>query len=299
MVDIKAHYKATVKKYSTFSLILVIVLLNIWLLNNGEQILPPDIYTQNVSIIYGIILAVIMGIWFITLYAEKRTHLITELYHISIKDSFIGMVLGTTLVLMVFWVVFGAILGETPRDLGWEGYLALVILHGLIVAPIETITAQKMVVDMVGYIPAALFFAGMHAAVYGFSVGTMLFAFTMGYIWSRMIGLKTEKWYYGVFGIGFVIAWHATYNIAIHVYQAKMLMVLSFAGPYAWVIVVLLVLVVVAEVLRRVRLSRSRNKNDNQDNHINGNNQQSSNLLLRLLFRRAQEYEQTREACQQ
>lgn len=295
MVDIKAHYKATVKKYSTFSLILAIVLINIWLLNNGERILPPDIYTQNISIIYGIILAVIMSIWFITLYAEKRTHLITELYQISIRDSFIGMVLGTTLVLMVFWVVFGAILGETPRDLGWEGYLALVILHGLIVAPIETITAQKMVVDMVGYIPAAIFFAGMHAAVYGFSLGTMLFAFTMGYIWSRMIGLKTEKWYYGVFGMGMVIAWHATYNIAITVYQAKMLMILSFAGPFA--LLMLIVVLIAITVLRRMRLTHE--KNDHQDSDINSNNDQASVLPSLLFCRRVQEYEQSREACKQ
>jgi len=297
MVDIKAHARATIKKYSTFSLILAIVIINIWLLNNGERILPPDIYTQNVSIIYGIILAVIMGIWFITLYAEKRTHIITELYEISIRDSFIGMVLGTTLVLMVFWVVFGAILSESPRDLGWEGYVALIILHGLIVAPIETITAQKMVVDMLGYIPAAIFFAGMHAAVYGFSIGTMLFAFTMGYIWSRMIGLKTEKWYYGMFGMGFVIAWHATYNIAITAYGPEMMMVLSFAGPYAWILVLLLVLVIVAEVLRRVRLSR--NKNDDQDNHINRDDNQSGILPSLLFFRRVKEYEQPREACKQ
>jgi len=253
MVDIKALTKATVKKYSTFSLILAIVIINIWLLNNGERILPPDIYTQNVSIIYGIILAVIIGIWFITLYAEKRTHIITELYNISIRDSLLGMVLGTTLVLMVFWIVFGAILGESPRDLGWEGYLALIILHGLIVAPIETITAQKMVVDMLGYIPAAIFFAGMHAAVYGFSIGTMLFAFTMGYIWSRMIGLKTEKWYYGMFGMGFVIAWHGTYNIAVTVYQAKMLKILSFAGP--WSLAILLVVLVAFVLIKKYRVS--------------------------------------------
>lgn len=252
MVDIKAHYKATVKKYSTFSLILAIVLINIWLLNNGERVLPPDIYTQNISIIYGIILAVIMGIWFITLYAEKRTHIITELYQISIRDSFVGMVLGTTLVLMVFWVVFGAILGESPRDLGWEGYIALIILHGLIVAPIETITAQKMVVDMVGYIPAAIFFAGMHAAVYGFSIGTMLFAFTMGYIWSRMIGLKTEKWYYAVFGMGWVIAFHATYNIALVAYGPGLMMVLSFAGP--WALVMLLVVLGVLFIIKKYRV---------------------------------------------
>ncbi|MHA2431731.1 MAG: hypothetical protein ACXADO_00695 [Candidatus Thorarchaeota archaeon] len=253
MADLKTQYKATMKRYSTFSLVLAIVIINIWLLNNGERVLPPDIYTQNTSIIYGIILAVIMGIWFITLYAEKRTHIITELYNISIRDSIVGMVLGTTLVLMVFWVVFGAILGESPRDLGWEGYLALVILHGLIVAPIETITAQKMIVDILGYIPAALFFAGMHAAVYGFSIGTMLFAFTMGYIWSRMIGLKTEKWYYGVFGMGFVIAWHATYNIALTVYSAKMLMILSFAGP--WALVILLVVLVAIYIIKKYRVS--------------------------------------------
>lgn len=251
MVDLKTRGKALAKRLSTFSLVLAIIIINIWLLNNGEQILPPDIYTQSISVIYGIILAVIMGIWFITLYAEGRTHIIKELYNISIRDSLVGMVLGSVLVLMVFWIVFGAILGTTPRGLGWEGYLALIILHGLIVAPIETITAQKMVVDMMGYIPAALFFAGMHAAVYGFSAGTMLFAFTMGYIWSRMIGLKTEKWYYGLFGMGFVIAWHASYNIAVTVYQAKMLAILSFAGPWAWILVLALGVIVVAEVSRR------------------------------------------------
>lgn len=293
MVDIKAHYKATVKKYSTFSLILAIVLINIWLLNNGERVLPPDIYTQNISIIYGIILAVIMGIWFITLYAEKRTHIITELYHISIKDSFIGMVLGTTLVLMVFWVVFGAILGETPRDLGWEGYLALVILHGLIVAPIETITAQKMVVDMVGYIPAAIFFAGMHAAVYGFSIGTMLFAFTMGYIWSRMIGLKTEKWYYAVFGMGWVLAFHATYNIALVAYGPGLMMVLSFAGPFA---LVMLIVVLMAIAVWKYLTHK---KNDDQDSDINDDND-DARILPSFFFRfRVQEYEQPREACKQ
>jgi len=254
MVDIKTRGRALAKRLSTFSLILAIVIINIWLLNNGENILPPDIYTQRISIIYGIILAMIMGIWFITLYAEKRTHVITELYNISIRDSILGMILGTVLVLMVFWVVYGAILGVEPRDLGWEGYLALIVLHGLIVAPIETITAQKMVVDMLGYVPAAMFFAGMHAAVYGFGIGTMLFAFVMGYIWSRMIGLKTEKWYYGIFGMGWVLGFHATYNIAVIAYGADGLMILSFAGPHTWIILlVLLGTVVVMEVLRRFK----------------------------------------------
>jgi len=253
MVDIKTMVKAQVKKYSTFSLILAIVIINIWLLNNGENILPPDIYTQRISIIYGIILAVIMAIWFITLYAEKRTHIITELYNISIRDSILGMIVGTVLVLTVFWVVYGAILGVQPRDLGWEGYLALIILHGLIVAPIETITAQKMIVDMLGYIPAALFFAGMHVAVYGFSLGTMMFAFTMGYIWSRMIGLKTENFWYGIFGMGWVIGFHATYNIAIIAYGSDTLMVLSFAGPLA--LLVLLVVLVVIVLIKKYRLS--------------------------------------------
>lgn len=295
MADIKttakATFKSAVKKYSTFSLVLAIIMVNIWLLNNGESFLPPDIYTQNLSIIYGIILAVIMATWLMFILATKRTHIITELYNISIKDSLIGMVLGTLLVLVVFWVVYGAILGVQPRDLGWEGYLVLIVLHGLIVAPIETITAQKMVVDIMGYIPAAIFFAGMHGAVYGFSMGSLLFAFAMGYIWSRMIGLKTEKWYYAVLGMGFVIAWHATYNIAISAYSVKWLMILSFTGPYAWILLVLLVLVVVAEVLRRIRLSH--NKNNDKNEHINDDDENAANLLFRLFFRRVKEYEQT------
>lgn len=295
MADIKTTAKVTlkaaVKKYSTFSLVLAIIMVNIWLLNNGENFLPPDIYTQNLSIIYGIILAVIMGTWLMFLLATKRTHIITELYNISIKDSLIGMVLGTTLVLMVFWIVFGAILGTQPRDLGWEGYFMLVVLHGLIVAPIETITAQKMVVDIMGYIPAAIFFAGMHGAVYGFSIGSLLFAFAMGYVWSRMIGLKTEKWYYAILGMGFVIAWHATYNIAISAYSVKWLMILSFTGPYAWILLVLLVLVVVAEVLRRVHLTH--NKNDDENDHINGDDDDARILPSLLFFRRVKVYEKT------
>jgi len=299
MVDVKTMVKAQVKKYVTFSLVLVIIIINIWFLNNGESVLPPDIYTRDISIIYGLILAMIMASWLGFLLATGRTHVIKELYEINIKDSFIGMVLGTVLVLTVFWTVFGAILGQSPRDLGWEGYLALIALHGLIVAPMETITAQKMVVDIMGYIPAAIFFAGMHGAVYGFSLGGLMFAFTMGYIWSRLIGLKTEKFWYGIFGMGFVIAWHATYNIALTVYSAKMLMILSFAGPYAWIIVLLLVLVVVAEVLRRVRLSRSRNKNDDQDNHVDADDDHPGILPSLLLFRRVQKYEQPREACKE
>jgi len=242
MVDIRV--KALAKRLSTFSLILAIIIVNIWLLNNGENILPPDIYTQEISIIYGLILAMVMGIWFITLYAEKRTHIITELYNISIRDSIIGMVLGATLVIMVFWIVYGAILGVEPRDLGWEGYLALIVLHGLIVAPMETITAQKMMVDMMGYIPAAVFFAGMHGAIYGFNIGTLAFAFTMGYIWSRMIGFKTKKWFYSIFSIGFVISWHATYNIGVIAYGSDTLSVLSFAGP--WALMILLIVLGVA-----------------------------------------------------
>jgi hypothetical protein len=247
-----ADIKKIAKKVTTYSLVLLIVILNIWLLNNGEAILPPDIYSQRISIIYGIILANIMAMWFIVLYAENRTHIIKELYQISIKDSVLGMLLGAVMVIVVFWLVFGAIMGNQPRDMSWEGYAALIVLHGLIVAPIETITAQKMVVDMLGKIPAAMFFAGMHGAVYGFNIGTLVFAFTMGYIWSRMIEFKTDKWYYGMFGMGFVIAWHATYNIAVTVYQVKMLMVLSFVGPWVWaILIVLLAIVIVAEVLRR------------------------------------------------
>ena len=296
MVDIETTVRTTVKKYSTFSLVLAIILVNIWFINNGESVLPPDIYTQDISIVYGLILAVVMALWIGFLFATGRMHKIKELYDLSIKDSIIGMFLGSVFVIMVFWVVFGAILGTSARDLGWEGYLALIALHGLIVAPMETITAQKMVVDIMGYIGAAIFFAGMHGAVYGFSLGGLLFAFTMGYIWSRMIGLKTEKWYYGIFGMGFVIAWHATYNIALTVYSAKMLMILSFAGPYAWIILLVVVGIVVVEVLRN-RLSR--NDDDYQNDDIDGDDENPRVSPFLLLLRRRQDLKQTRESCKQ
>jgi hypothetical protein len=139
---------------------------------------------------------------------------------------------------------------------------------------------------MMGYIPAAIFFAGMHAAVYGFSMGTMLFAFTMGYIWSRMIGLKTDKWFYGVLSYGFVISWHATYNVAIVAYGGETQMLLSFAGP--WALVMLIVVLIAVAVLRRVRL---RNEYDDENDDINGDDENTSVFSSLLLFRRVQKYE--------
>lgn len=167
----------TIKK--GFTLGLVILLAQAWLLVNVKAIYPEDTLGQLVRFLtYFMLYVMVFAV------ADLRDTLL------SIKFSRIGQLVawggGTLLILATISNFFrGSELSTTSIFLAWFGItLPMVIFHTLVVAPIEEYWFRDFLEKRVGRLWSCVFFGLFHFVVYFGNVIAMVWAMILGYVLS-------------------------------------------------------------------------------------------------------------------
>ncbi|MCK5292893.1 MAG: hypothetical protein KAR39_12860 [Thermoplasmata archaeon] len=188
----------------------------------------PDLETWRLTISYGTLLGVVLGIdaWYSS-YAKKKTRLDASGFYLGqLPQQIVAGVFVTLVILVVALLLLGQV-----QNFTWEGTSAEVwsiIFQVGVVAFVESIVFQFVLPSWTyGVVWSQILFGTLHwnfvlssnPVDYFFPV----FATSIGFLWLTMIWLRTltDKPWSQWFGLGFVLGSHATFNVVMLLFKVQ------------------------------------------------------------------------------
>jgi hypothetical protein len=232
----RVESSVTISRYTTFPLVLLIILTLSWLLVNGKSLIPEQFYTLDLMVLYVswfLLTGFAWLLWVLNKHSE-RSWAIKDLFSSSIVRAVPSMIIAAILSVLVLFLLFEVVLGARADSFSWELAGGLIVLFGFVVAPVEEIVFRFMWPCLIGGYASQLIFASFHAVVNNWNLNLFAFNFLFGIImWELYLSKppqlkgklgvempKAKKLTVTLFywGLGPLIVVHAAFNIMFAFY---------------------------------------------------------------------------------
>lgn len=226
----------TISRYVTFPLVLVLILALSWVLVNGKSLIPEALYSLDLMVLYVSWFTLTGFAWLLWILNKhpERKWAIKDLFSSSLVRAVPSMIIAALLSVLVLFLLFEVVLGARASHFSWPLLGGLIVLFGLVVAPVEEIVFRYMWPCLIGGYASQLIFASFHAVVNNWNLNLFAFNFLFGIImWELYLSKppqlkgklgveapKARKTVVTLFywGLGPLIVVHATFNIMFAFY---------------------------------------------------------------------------------